>query len=62
MLESYETESDSCLNNYQDFDKKNYKDEKNYSLSVSYISNENIDRCWFFLVISYYVRLLLLIL
>jgi hypothetical protein len=48
MLESYETESDSCLNNYQDFDKKNYKDEKNYSLSVSYISNENIDRCWFF--------------
>ena len=49
MLESYETESDSCLNNYQDFDKKNNKDEKNYSLSVSYISNENIDRCWFFI-------------
>lgn len=56
-LESYETESDSCLNNYQEIDRKTNKFlDKNTSLSVSYISDENIERCWLFLVISYYVR------
>lgn len=43
-IESFETESDSFLNNYQ-------KEINNNSsvLSLSYISNENINRCWFFL-------------
>ena len=48
-LESYETESDSCLNNYQEIDRKTNKFiDKNTSLSVSYISDENIERCWLF--------------
>lgn len=44
-LESYETESDSCINNYQENDKKPIKSS---SLSISYISDDNINRCWFF--------------
>ena len=45
--DSYETESDSCLNNYES-DKKKLKPEKDPSLSVSYLSKENINRCWRF--------------
>ena len=45
--DSYETESDSCLNNYES-DKKILKPEKDPSLSVSYLSKENINRCWRF--------------
>lgn len=58
MLESYETESDSCLNNYQDFDKKNNKDEKIilYQFHI-YQMKISID-VGFLLVISCYVRLL----
>lgn len=46
-LESFETDSDSWINNYQEKYKKQ-KEDKNSSLSISYLSNENIDRCWFF--------------
>ena len=58
MLESYETESDSCLNNYQDFDKKIIKMKKIilYRFHV-YQMKISID-VGFLLVISYYVRLL----
>ena len=45
--ESYETESDSCINNYEN-DKKILKPEKDPALSVTYICNENINRCWRF--------------
>ena len=47
-LESYETESDSCANNCLDNDKKFMKLEKSPSLSLSYISEDNINRCWLF--------------
>ena len=48
-LESTETETDSCINNYiQDIDKKKNKKKKTQSISVSLISQENIDRCWLF--------------
>ena len=46
--ESYETESDSCVNNYEN-DKKKLKPEKDPALSVTLISNENINRCWRFI-------------
>ena len=48
-LESYETEEDSCM---QENDRKLIKlskiSEKAPSLSISYISDEDIDRCWHF--------------
>jgi hypothetical protein len=47
-LESYETESDSCINNYIDNDKKFMKVEKAPALSLSHISDHNINRCWLF--------------
>ena len=48
-LESTETETDSCINNYfQDIDKKKTEEQKSLSISVSLISKENIDRCWLF--------------
>lgn len=45
--ESYETESDSCFNNYE-IDKKLIKQEKDSSLLLTFISKENINRCWRF--------------
>jgi hypothetical protein len=47
-LESYETESDSCMNNYQENDKKILKSEKRPLFSVSYILDEEINRSWLF--------------
>ena len=47
-LESYETESDSCMNNCQENDKKILKTEKTRSLSVSYLLDEDINRSWNF--------------
>ena len=47
-LESYETESDSCINNCIDNDKKFMKAEKSPCLSLSHISDHNINRCWLF--------------
>ena len=45
--ESYETESDSCINNFEN-DKKFIKPKNSQGLSVTYISKENINRCWRF--------------
>lgn len=51
IFESFETESDSCLNNYQE-KYKTQKEEEDSSLTISNISNENIYRCWFFFTYS----------
>ena len=45
-LESDETESDSSSNNCQELDGQISNGEKNNSLFVSYISDENINKCW----------------
>ena len=45
--ESYETESDSCINNDENH-KNATKPEKDPSLSVTYLCKDNISRCWRF--------------
>lgn len=47
-LESYETDSDSCTINCQDNEKKMINLEKNLFLSLSFILEDNINRCWLF--------------
>ncbi len=57
LFESIETESDSCLYYSQDNINKTEKENrlmkspKPIYLSISYISEEDCNRCWFFLVI-----------
>ena len=54
FLESFETETDCCSNYSQDNTNKAIKENKQREslksqfLSISYISEEDINRCWFF--------------
>ena len=47
-IETNETEADSNISNNFQNNKITKKNEKNNFLVVSYITEENIDRCWFF--------------